>query len=585
MRPSLAAPWDNLCVSKVPKKTIYLVPKGGRFYFRIRIPDELREYIGKKEHSEALGDLNRAQAEVRAAQLGAHWQERFLTERHRLGLALSPPAPAPEVVRQFRTASLGEVNAVAALVARNVLHVDETRRIEGWELPATHDDPAWGPGQPLDLAVREVISGKRLTAVKDMATEWLSIHGLELPTEEQEQRRALYAWAQAMARATAGRRQRDQGEAVETPPVPPLPESINPAAAANLSPADKPAHLLTLRDVLALWSNKGKRPSPKTIETATRVVGQFEAVCGNPPLQKLTRQHGLKFRDWLLGQGQSPRTAADRLDYVSRLIRFEMQEQQRITVNSWATIRIEGANESVTVRKAIKPERLAALFALPLFQAYELPTVKTAGQDAAYWLPILGAFTGARVTELAQLLVGDIRKDGDLWCISIMNEQAWQSVKNTASKRVIPMHPELVRLGLPEYSEELRQAGHERLFPMAPVSALNNAGGPFATWFSKLKIAAGWGPENTFHSFRHTIETMLKRKKVYPFDINAYTGHKQKGGDADTTYSHVEPADLVGVAAAVQHEGLSLPRVFPPAGWASPPMLGQLLTTQPRRKG
>jgi hypothetical protein len=91
--------WDNPGVSKLPKKTTYLVPKSGRFHFRIRIPDDLRETFSKKAHSEAIGDLNKAQAEVRAAQLGAHWQAQFLIEQHRLGLAPSPPAPAPANIR------------------------------------------------------------------------------------------------------------------------------------------------------------------------------------------------------------------------------------------------------------------------------------------------------------------------------------------------------------------------------------------------------------------------------------------------------------------------------------------------------
>jgi integrase len=461
------------------------------------------------------------------------------------------------------------------------MDLDEQARIEGWAQAV--DVPEFGTGLPLDDAVREVVSGRNLAALQHRAEDHLAGHGLELPQDETERRRALYAWAQATAKATTGRRQRDQGEAVETPPKPEMPASILAGAGSELSPADKPAHLLMLRDVLELWSNKAKRPSAKTIETATRIVSQFEEVCGNPPLLKLTRQHGLKFRDWLLTQGQSPRTAADRLDYVSRLIRFEMQEQQRIAVNPWGTIKVEGSNERVTVRKAIKADKLADLFKAPLFQAYELPTVRTAGRDAAYWIPLLGAFTGGRVTELAQLMVNDIRQDGALWCISIMDEHDWQSIKNNPSKRVIPMHPELVRLGLPEYAAEMRKAGHERLFPMAPVSAMNNAGGPFSTWFSKLKTANGWGPENTFHSFRHTIETMLKRKQVYPFNINAYTGHKQPGGDADTTYSHPEPADLLGVAEAVQHEGVTLPRVFPPEDWTPPPLLAGLLITRPRQ--
>lgn len=570
-------------MSKLPKKTPYLVTKGGRHYFRIRIPDDLQTTFNKKEHSEALGDINRGQAIVQVARLGADWQARFLSERNAQGNAVSPPLSTDQDITKFRPATLDEVKAVAALAARDLLHVDEEFRIDGrsWALDDTAE---FGSGAPLDDVAKDAISGRNLFGIKSRAADWLMGHGLLLPDDESSQRRALYAWAQVISKATAGRRQRDAGEVVETPPLPELPESIIQAEGSTLPPAEKPGHHLMLRDVLTLWSNKGKRPSPKTIETATRVVGQFEQVCGNPPLQKLTRQHGLQFRDWLLAQGQSPRTAADRLDYVSRLIRFEMQEQQRITANPWGSIRIEGANEPVTVRKYIKPGNLVKLFELPLFQAYELPHLKTAGRDAAYWIPLLGAFTGARVTELAQLLVSDIHQEGTLWCISIINEQEWQSVKNAASKRTIPMHLELVRLGLPEYAQAMRQAGHERLFPMAPVSALNNAGGPFATWFSKLKISVGWGEENTFHSFRHTIETMLKRKKVYPFDINAYTGHKQKGGDADTTYSHPEPSDLVDVAKAIQHDGLTLPVVFPPTGWEPPPLLAGLLMTSPRIK-
>jgi integrase len=565
----------------MPRRTPYLVPKNGRFYFRIRIPDDLRETFGKKEHTEALGDLNRAQAGIRAAQLGAHWQEQFLKKRHRLGLAVSPPAPAPEHIRQSRAATLEEVTTVAAISARDLLHNDEEIRIDGWTW-AGLDNEDFGTGLPLDEAVREAVAGRNLAGLKERAEDWLSAHGLTLPTDEREQRRALYQWATTIAKATAGRRQRDQGEAVETPPAPALPHSLLQAAGATMSPSEKPTELLMLRDVLTLWSNKGKRPRLKTIETATRVVEQFEEVCGNPPLQQLTRQHGLQFRDWLLAQGVAPRTAADRFGYVSRLIRFEMMEQARITVNPWGTIRIEGSKERVTVRKAIKPEPMKVLFSLPLFQTYELPPQKAAGRDAAYWIPILGAYTGARVTELAQLLTSDIRKEDGLWCISIKNEQDWQKVKNTPSKRAIPMHPELIRLGLPEYAEAMRGAGHERLFPMAAVSRLNNAGGPLSTWFSRLKTDIGWGKENTFHSFRHTIETMLKRAKVYPFDINAYTGHMQPGGDADKTYTHPEPPDLLHVTAAIAHPSVNLPVVFPPSGWAPPPLQDGVLRVTPR---
>ena len=575
-------------MKKLPKKTTYLVVKNGRHYFRVRIPDDLRATFGKKEHNEALGDLNKAQAEVQAGLLGAEWQARFLRERHALGLAPQPPAQQANVTAYAsRVATLEEVHAIASMAGRSMLEADEEARIDGLMFstsPAT-------PGPDLDVALPEAISGISMEGIASRAEDWLGLRGLDLPADSAARRRVLYVFATAMAKARKGQRLRDVGDVVDTPPPVALPPSLSTQGASSVSPADKPADALMLRDVFELWkvapNRLGEPKDGKTIETAERTLGQFEQVCGNPPLVKLTRSDGLKFRDWLLAQGQSPRTANDRMGYVSRLIRFEMGERQRLSSDPWQSIKVLGSTRSVQERKAIKSEKLTALFAIPLFQSYELFTVKSAGRDAAYWIPLLGLYVGARVTELAQLLVADIRQEGTLWCISILAEgtkEGWQSIKNEPSKRLIPMHAELIRLGLLEYAEAMRRAGHARLFPMAPVSRVNKAGGPFATWFSKLKAENGWGPENTFHSFRHTIETILKRKRMYPFHINRYTGHQQKGGVADTTYTHFEVTDLVEVAEAVQHAGIILPRVFPPEGWVPPPLLDGLLMTQPREK-
>jgi hypothetical protein len=163
-------------VPKLSKKTPYLVIKGGRFYFRIRIPDDIHQAFGKKEHTEALADINRAQADVRAAQLGAHWQANFLEERHRQGRALSPPVPSPEAARIYRTATLDEVKAVAATVAHRMLAEDEELRIEG--LPWWRDleeSPEFGMGQPFGAVVADAVAGRNLAGLKERAEENLSV--------------------------------------------------------------------------------------------------------------------------------------------------------------------------------------------------------------------------------------------------------------------------------------------------------------------------------------------------------------------------------------------------------------------------
>ena len=429
--------------------------------------------------------------------------------------------------------------------------------------------------------------------VDNMVPQWLAAMGLKVAQDDPLGPLLARELLKARLRTVKARLGRQEGDLIDTPPEPAAPAlralqgAKDGAEAAKLAPRDKPADTLYLRDVLEIWSTKAKPPSLKTIQTAERVVSQFEKVCGNPPLPKITRNDGINFRDWLLSQEKlSPKTAADRLGYVARLLQYEMDERRRISTNPLSRIKVEGSEDAVIERKPVKPKPLQDLFTLPLFQQYKLHHYKAAGRDASYWIPILGLYTGARITELAQLLVEDIHtsEDGDLWCISIMADEEWQSVKNKSSKRSIPLHPELVRLGLPEYAKTMGEVGHKRLFPMTTVSELNNAGGPFGTWFSKLKISIGWGRENTFHSFRHNVETVLGDKKKYQRDIDAYMGHRPKGSTGAKVYAHPEPHTLVEVTEAIQYEGLTLPKVFPPEGWAPPPPIDGLLRTTPRIK-
>jgi len=74
MTGSPPAEWENADATTLAKKTPYLVRKGDRFYFRMRIPQDLRKVIGKAEHSEALGGNRRATrafAEQRAPAVSA----------------------------------------------------------------------------------------------------------------------------------------------------------------------------------------------------------------------------------------------------------------------------------------------------------------------------------------------------------------------------------------------------------------------------------------------------------------------------------------------------------------------------------
>ncbi|MCE5244711.1 MAG: hypothetical protein LLF99_16095 [Desulfobacteraceae bacterium] len=88
-------------------------------------------------------------------------------------------------------------------------------------------------------------------------------------------------------------------------------------------------------------------------------------------------------------------------------------------------------------------------------------------QSYQFWIPILGLFTGARLDELCQLHLDDIRDEEGVWLLDI-NDKDEKKLKNKSSRRVIPLHPFLAHeLKLPQYAEKLRAQGHDRLFPVS----------------------------------------------------------------------------------------------------------------------
>jgi len=73
-------------------------------------------------------------------------------------------------------------------------------------------------------------------------------------------------------------------------------------------------------------------------------------------------------------------------------------------------------------------------------------------------MPILALFTGGRKTELAQLDAGDVQKLDGIWCIRITSSADGEKrLENMNSRRDIPVHPELERLGFLECSITLKR--------------------------------------------------------------------------------------------------------------------------------
>lgn len=166
---------------------------------------------------------------------------------------------------------------------------------------------------------------------------------------------------------------------------------------------------VTLRDVYDRWK-KVKKRSDDSLRACLRALELFEQQIGaSPPVHQITRDQGDAFRAWLQQQGTSSRTASDRLTWVKSLLKYARRDLEIIERHPWEGLDI--AHRTDNPRKNWTAAQLQAFFSLPLYTEHRLPTDPKAGFEAAYWVPLLGLYTGARVGQLCQLRTQDVVED------------------------------------------------------------------------------------------------------------------------------------------------------------------------------
>ena len=137
--------------------------------------------------------------------------------------------------------------------------------------------------------------------------------------------------------------------------------------------------------------------------------------------------------------------------------------------------------------------------------------------DSTYWVPLLGASSGARREELCGLFLSEIEEYEGFYCIRL-EDNAVRSLKSPDAKRRVPIMPELIRLGFLDYAEALRQAGHIYLFPeLRAAAASTPMGDVFDNEWQKLRTAALPNAKDegkVFHSFRHWLNNEMKQADV-----------------------------------------------------------------------
>jgi integrase len=294
-------------------------------------------------------------------------------------------------------------------------------------------------------------------------------------------------------------------------------------------------------------------------------VRRFEEMTGVHTTEEVTRQHAIRFIEQLQHAGQTPQNINMHLASLTKLLNYAVR-LDLIKTNEASRLNVK-APGGEKARRSFDLAALIGIFRSPVYSLGHRP--KGGGGEASYWLPLLALFTGARLEELCQLHPDDLMRvayhdkgrEASAWVIRITDEGEGQGLKNVGSRRRIPLHPELERLGFVSLAQQAKAEGRKRVFHNLAPSVDGKEGGNFSKWFGRYLRDRCMVKDKrmVFHSFRHFFKEAMREVEI-PKEINdALTGHES--GDVGDKYGgDLYPLrPLVNAIARYKVPGLVLP--------------------------
>jgi integrase len=352
-------------------------------------------------------------------------------------------------------------------------------------------------------------------------------------------------------RALRAIRQRSQGEPIETPPV-------------VLISAGRTGEGETISAAFEGWK-KARGPSPTTALEYQRAIRLFVELHGDLPVAQIKRSHARTFREALQ---EVPRQRSGELVNASLPELVQWSSKHKVAKITAGTInKLFGAVQTVAVwardngvipedvpwsdpfskmrleedepsRAPFTREELQWLFASPVFTSGARP-IGGKG-EAAFWLPLLARFTGARQGELAGLRPSDIETDevtGAPLLIIAPERSRNRTLKTRSSARTVPIHKELIRLGWLDYVEQIRNDKGKDVWLFHLIAPEHGRAGvrAWSKWFNRhLGDQGVTDTSKVFHSFRHTFSDALRATGISTEGLRAILGWSGGVDDAGT---------------------------------------------------
>lgn len=283
----------------------------------------------------------------------------------------------------------------------------------------------------------------------------------------------------------------------------------------------------------------------------------FIEVAGDRPLAEYTREHAAEFRRQLprlpkdagrhfpgmtdlqaieAAPARFPRiskkTVNDRLSILSAFGKWLERTQSGFAAETFNLQRFKRPRGEKQVVKGFTDEEVAKIFGCPAFNGCRSEKdQQTPGnyriRDYRFWVPMLAAYTGARLNEITQLRIEDVVTVDGIPCLNIVDEHESQRLKSSNARRLIPIHSKLLEAGFADYVERARASGWEWVFEDVEPDRDGRRSWVAGKRFRMLlaRLAIGGEDRGGLHRFRHAAIDRMREAGVPKESIAAVVGH------------------------------------------------------------
>lgn len=455
-------------------------PKTGVYWFRRVVPAPLRELIGRTEFKETLGTKDPAEARRRYPVIAAKYDA--IIEQARTG------APA-ELSHQQIMALAGAWYAqrLAEAEMNPPGDAEGLRDLAGDYNAILENGPKSEGRKIIGSEADEVLRKAALFVSKD-SREKLADQMFELET------RMIWMLAK-----------RADGD-------------YRPDEFVAGIPKFQRETKVSFKRIFEGWA-KERQPDSKTLYDWDRQIETLAAFLGHTDASRATEDDIIRWKQALIDQEKSAATINKYLTTARTVFGWAV-ENKLIAKNP-----AEGV--SVTRRRSAARTRLP--FTEPMVR--DLLRKASTEDPAIKWTTWLQAYSGDRISSVAQLRKADIKRIDGIWVLDLhadtpsdVDENEVMSQKNPGSVRVVPIHPAVIRAGFLDYVETLKDGP---LFPMVKPDRFGKRGGTLSKRYNRwLRGKAGVTDKRYVdHSWRHWFKDFCRNNRIPREVHHRLTGH------------------------------------------------------------